>query len=135
MGRVGGTKVTFPPQTHVWSFKHLTVHNDDCKDQHNRSTTTFDATFTLLIIFCIREIVSCKQYILCCMGGPIPSHRRSRFVQLAHGDGGDDVVPTEGPEKNPKARLPSVHRVHSSHVALTWTHANIVGGRITRLHP
>lgn len=25
------TKVTFPPQTHIRSFKHLTVHNDDVR--------------------------------------------------------------------------------------------------------
>lgn len=110
----GRTKVTFPPQTHIRSFKHLTVHNDDVRINTIGVRPLLISLSLSLIIFWTREI---GLYISCWMGGPIPSHRRFRLVQLAHGDGGGDVVPTEGPEKSPKPRLPLLHSVHPSHVA------------------
>jgi hypothetical protein len=112
-GKGGGPRSRFRPQTHIRSFKHLTVHNNDVRINTIGVRPLLMVTFTLLIRFCMREID--QFYILCWMGGPIPSHRRFRLVQLAHGDGCDDVVPTEGSEKNPKARSlspprPSVQR-------------------------
>lgn len=132
-GKGGGPRSRFRPQTHIRSFKHLTVHNNDVRINTIGVRPLLMVTFTLLIRFCMRQID--EFYILCWMGGPIPSHRR--FPPCPAGPRWR--VRWRGPNrrvrKEPKGAPPSLHRVHPSHVALTWTHVNIVGGRITRLHP
>jgi hypothetical protein len=128
-----GTKVTFPPPNTHSVIQTSNGSQQWCKDQHNRSTATFNGYFHSFN----KILYAPDWWVLYIMLDGWPNPEPQAFPPCPAGPRWR--VRWRGPNrrvrKEPKGAPPSLHRVHPSHVALTWTHVNIVGGRITRLHP